>query len=166
MDEAEVISAAHSIHAKKRWANAGAEKRQAQGRRLLEGRATVITEPRPQDTRVTQVFAPKPAKLEGRKRIAIHKRVAKLMTRAEREAPLNDYLAREFRRSVLTLQEYAREFDQENQREKAVQIHIMLVKHLKGVANDSHPSGVSPEEEARIEAEVRAMSDEELARND
>jgi hypothetical protein len=79
---------------------------------------------------------------------------------------LNDYLAREFRRSVLTLQEYAREFDQENQREKAVQIHIMLVKHLKGVANDSHPSGVSPEEEARIEAEVRAMSDEELARND
>jgi hypothetical protein len=42
----------------------------------------------------------------------------------------------------------------------------MLVKHLKGVANDSHPEGLSPEEEARIRAEVEAMSDEELARND
>ena len=128
----------------------------------MEGRATVVTEPRPQDTRVTQVFGAKPVMLEGSKRIAIHKRVAKLMTRAEREAPLNDYLAREFRRSVLTLQEYAREFDGEGQREKAVQIHIMLVKHLKGVANDSPPAGISPEEEARIQAEVAAMSDAEL----
>jgi hypothetical protein len=111
VDEAEVISSANRVHAKKRWTNATVEQRQAQGRRLIEGRATVDTKPRPQDTRVTRVFGAKPAKLEGSKRIAIHKRVAKLMTRAEREAPLTSYLAREFRRSVLTLQEYAREFD-------------------------------------------------------
>jgi hypothetical protein len=110
MDEAEVISTANRVLAKKRWSRATAEQRRAEGHRLLESRATVITEPRPQDTRVARVFGAKPAKLEGSKRIAIHKRVAKLMARAEREAPLNDYLAREFRRSVLTLQEYAREF--------------------------------------------------------
>jgi hypothetical protein len=130
---------------------------------MTDARAPVVAEPRSQDTRLAQVFGSKTPEIGGDKRIAIHKRVAKLMTSAEREAPLSSYLAREFRRSVLTLQEYAREFDGEGQREKAVQIHIMLVKHLKGVANDSHPEGLSPEEEARMEAEAEAMSDEELA---
>ena len=129
---------------------------------MIEARAPVVTEPRTQDTRLAQVFGNKTPEIGRDQRIAINKRVAKLMARAEREAPLNDYLAREFRRSVLTLQEYAREFDLENQREKAVQIHIMLVKHLKGVANDSHPAGISAEEEPAMEATVRAMSDEEL----
>jgi hypothetical protein len=38
----------------------------------------------------------------------------------------------------------------------------MLVKHLKGVANDSPSAGPSPEEERAMEAAVEAMTDEQL----
>jgi len=64
------------------------------------------------------------------------------------------------------LQDYAKQFDDEGQREKAVQIHLVLVKHLKGAANTPEYSAEERAElqrltDARMEAEVAAMSDEE-----
>jgi hypothetical protein len=95
-------------------------------------------------------------------------RVAKLMAKPQEDWPTS-YFGRELQRSLLPLQDYAKQFDDEGQREKAVQIHLVLVKHLKELANESHQS-LSAEEraelerlrEAEMEAEVAAMSDEEL----
>ena len=99
------------------------------------------------------------------KRLGTYARVAKLMAKPKEDWPTS-YFGRELQRSLLTLQDYARPFDDEGQREKAVQIHLVLVKHLKDLANDSRPSGLSAEEESRmdreIEARVAAMTDEEL----
>jgi hypothetical protein len=161
MDEAEAISIANRARVKKRWARASAEQRRVNGRRMIEARAPVVTEPRSQETRVAQVLGTKTPEVAEAKRLGTYARVAKLMAKPEEDWPTS-YFGRELQHSLLTLQDYARQFDDEGQREKAVQIHIMLVKHLKGVANDSHPEGLSPEEEARIRAEVEAMSDEEL----
>ena len=95
-------------------------------------------------------------------------RVAKLMAKPQEDWPTS-FFGRELQRSLLTLQDYARQFDDEGQRERAVQIHLVLVKHLKELANESQQS-LSSEERAELErlrdeemeAEVAAMSDEEL----
>ena len=125
-----------------------------------------------QDTRVAQVLGTKTPAVAEAKRLGTYARVAKLMAKPQEDWPTS-YFGRELQRSLLTLQDYARQFDDEGQREKAVQIHLVLVKHLKELANESQQS-LSTEEraelqrlrDAEMEAEVAAMSDEELARDD
>jgi hypothetical protein len=51
------------------------------------------------------------------------------MAKPEEDWPTS-YFGRELQRSLLTLQDYARQLDEEGQREKAVQIHLVLVKYL------------------------------------
>jgi hypothetical protein len=168
MDEAEAYSVAGRASAKKRWVGASSKKRHVQGRRLAEARAPVVTEPRTQDTRLAQVFGTKTPEVAEAERLATYARVAKLMAKPQEDWPTS-YFGRELQRSLLTLQDYARQFDDEGQREKAVQIHLVLVKHLKELANESQP--LSSEEraelerrrDAEMEAEFSAMTDEELA---
>jgi hypothetical protein len=167
MDESAVSIAGRAL-VNKRWVKASAEKRRAEGRRMSEARAPVVTEPRMQDTRVAQVLGTKRTEIAEAKRLGIYARVAKLMAKPQEDWPTS-FFGRELQRSLLTLQDYARQFDDEGQRERAVQIHLVLVKHLKELANESQQS-LSSEERAELErlrdeemeAEVAAMSDEEL----
>jgi hypothetical protein len=162
MDEAEVISTANRIHAKKRWAKATAEQRRAEGQRILNAQAPVFSEPRAQDTRVAQVLGTKTPEVAEAKRLGTYTSVAKLMAKPEEDWPTS-YFGRELQRSLLTLQDYARQFDYEGQREKAaVQIHLVLIKHLKELANQSQQS-LSSEERAELESLRDAEIEAEVA---
>jgi hypothetical protein len=162
MDEAEAFSIANRARVRKRWAKTSAEKRRVHGRRMIKARAPVVTEPRSQDTRITQVFGPMtPEVITEAQRLGTYERVAKLMAKPEEGWPTS-YYGREFQRALLTLQDYAKQFDDEGQREKAVQIQLVVMKHLKDLAKETPSPAFSSEEEARMRAEVEAMSDEEL----
>ena len=64
--------------------------------------------------------------------------------------------------SLLALQEYANEFDREGQREKAVQIHMVLLKQLAKMEAVAPPPEQSYEENSASEAKLRSMTDEQL----
>jgi len=153
MNEAEAYSIAGRASIRKRWAK-------------TKERAV---EPRTDDTRTARVLAAKASTVvehaAGELRIAIAQRVAERMARQEDIAPAG-YYGQELRRSLITLQEYADEFDREGQREKAVQVHFVLVKYLKDLAAAEEPlcHRLEADEMARMEAEVAAMGDEELER--
>jgi hypothetical protein len=70
-------------------------------------------------------------------------------------------VASQLRASLVALQEYADEFDREGQREKAVQIHLVLLKHLAKIVPLQSPLP-SATDIAALEAEVALMSDDEL----
>jgi hypothetical protein len=148
MDESAVSGAGRAL-VNKRWVNTSNEKRRAEGRRITEARAPVVAEPRSQDTRVAQVLGTKTPEVAEAKRLGTYARVAKLMAKPENDWPTS-YFGRELQRSLLTLQDYARQFDDEGQREKAVQIHLVLVKHLKELASESQQS-LSSEGRAELE---------------
>jgi hypothetical protein len=82
------------------------------------------------------------------------------------------YWNRKQRQYALTLEEFARDFTATGHVKEATQIYLVLygktqpLAVAEGMREPSTPSGLSPEEEARIRAEVEAMTDEELARND
>ena len=153
MNEAEAYSIAGRASIRKRWAK-------------TKERAV---EPRTDDTRTARVLAAKTSAVvehaAGELRIAIAQRVAERMARQDDIAPAG-YYGQELRRSLITLQEYADEFDREGQREKAVQVHFVLVKYLKDLAAAEEPlcHRLEADEMARMEAEVAAMGDEELER--
>jgi hypothetical protein len=118
--------------------------------------------------RTSQVFGPqvfpngKPPR-----RPDIWRRVQRRL-RAEVDAP-SGYWNRKQRQYALTLEEFAKDFTATGHVKEATQIHLVLYgkSQLLAVTEGMRePPGLSPEEEARIEAEVAAMSDEELARND
>jgi hypothetical protein len=86
--------------------------------------------------------------------------------KAETEAP-SGYWNRKQRQYALTLEEFAREFAANGQVKEATQIHLVLYGKTKELALAEclrEPAGPSAAEEARIEAEVGAMSNEELER--
>jgi hypothetical protein len=155
--------------AKKRWAKADRTARLNQGRRMTNGKEQEdISMPRLQDTLAAQVLA-----MASRDpnlpldRIAIVERVKKRLTEDEDDdATPAPYFGRQLRACLVALQEYADEFDCEGQREKAVQIHMVILKQLKGLPTEAliHSSRLSPATEAAIEAAAARLSDEELAR--
>jgi hypothetical protein len=66
----------------------------------------------------------------------------------------------------LTLEEFAKDFTATGHVKEATQIYLVLYGKTQPLAVSEgmrEPSGLSPEEEARMQAEVEAMSDEELA---
>jgi hypothetical protein len=68
---------------------------------------------------------------------------------------------------ALTLEEFAKDFAANGQVQEATQIHLVLYGKTKELAlaeGIQPPAGLSPEDEAQIEAQVAAMRDEELER--
>jgi hypothetical protein len=104
MDQAEAISTANRVHAKKHWAKATTEQRRVNGLRMIEARPQVVTEPRTQDTRVAQVLGTKTPEIAEAKRLGTYARVAKLMAKPKEDWPTS-YFGRELQRSLLTLQD-------------------------------------------------------------
>jgi hypothetical protein len=88
--------------------------------------------------------------------------------KADTEAP-SGYWNRKQRQYALTLEEFAKDFTATGPRQEATQIYPVLYGTTQPLAVTEgmrEPSCISREEEARIQAEVAAMSDEELARNE
>jgi hypothetical protein len=88
--------------------------------------------------------------------------------RAEVDAPCGYWNCKQ-RQYALTLEEFAKDFTVTGHVKEATQIYLVLYGKTQPLATTEgmrEPSGLSLEEEARIQAEVAAMSDEELALND
>ena len=156
---AEAFSILQRARVKKRWAKAGDDKRRKTGRRLADSRKPSVNEPRLQDSRVGEVLVQPASSLPDLRasRIPMADRVRGLL--ASDATPAGD-VGFQLRASLVALREYADEFDREGQREKAVQIHMVILKHLAKMPLQS-PLPSAPDT-AALEAEVALMSDEEL----
>jgi len=94
----------------------------------------------------------------------VEQRRVRQRLRAETDAP-SGYWNRKQRQYALTLEEFAKDFTAMGHVKEATQIYLVLYGKTQPLAvaeGMREPSGVSPEEEARIRAEVEAMTDEEL----
>ena len=123
-----------------------------------------MSEPHPQESRISEVLAPpsQSAPSAWPDRIPVAERVRARLAEDDDGAPTS-YFGRQLQMSLLALQEYANEFDREGQREKAVQIHMVVLKHLAKTEAATPPPIPSAEQIAAMEAEVARMSDDELA---
>jgi hypothetical protein len=124
-----------------------------------------VIEPQTQDTRTAQVFG-SPVFPNGKvpRRPDIWRRVQRRL-KAEPDVPSGDW-NRKQRQYALTLEEFAKDFAANGQVKEATQIHLVLYRKTKELAlaeGMQGPAGLSAEDEARIEASVAAMSDEELS---
>jgi hypothetical protein len=157
---AEAFSILQRARVKKRWAKAGDDKRRKTGRRLADSRKPSVNEPRLQDSRVGEVLVQPASSLPDLRasRIPMADRVRGLL--ASDATPAGD-VGFQLRASLVALREYADEFDREGQREKAVQIHLVLLKHLAKIVPVQSPLP-SATDIAALEAEVALMSDDEL----
>jgi hypothetical protein len=76
------------------------------------------------------------------------------------------YFGRELQRSLRTLQDYARQFDDEGQRERGAETFGVWSSISRTWPKRHVPAGLTAEDEVRmeaaIEAQVKAMTDEEL----
>ena len=149
-----------SSRSKRRWA-----KERAKGGSLecpATAGKTVPVIPRTQETRTAEVFGPPPTvTITGKvpRGSDIWKRVHRRL-KAETDAPAG-YWNRKQRQYGLTLEEVAKDYAANGQIKEFAQIHLVLYSKTKEMAvaeTAQLPSGLSPEEDARIRAEVEAMS--------
>ena len=100
--------------------------------------------------------------------MGIWERVVQRMAEQGPGAP-TDYWGRHLLKNILALELYAEVYEAADQTEKAVQISMVLLKHIKEIYLAKAPGAAcqpSADENAAMEAEVAAMSDEELKRAD
>ena len=121
--------------------------------------------PRTQDTRTAQVFGP-PVFPKGKppRRPDTWRRVQRRLMK-ETDVP-SGYWDRKHRQYALRLEDFAKDFIGNGHIKEATQIYLVLYGKTQPPAvtkSVQTRAGLSPEEEARIEAEVTALSDGELA---
>jgi hypothetical protein len=88
------------------------------------------------------------------------------MAELEPDAP-TDYWGRQLLKTISALELHAEDFDAAGQKERAAQISMVLLKQIKEIyvaRGPQAPRSVSADQIAALEAEVAAMSDEELER--
>ena len=127
--------------------------------------------PRLQDTRTAQVLGKtsglaQQEPIPQAQQIGIWERVDQRMAEQGIGTP-TDYWGQCLLKYISALELYAQDYDDAGQTEKAVQISMVLLKHTKEIFLAITPESASQpsaEELAAMEAEVAAMSDEELER--
>jgi hypothetical protein len=177
MDEAKAISIANRAHAKKRWAKASPKERYDAGRRMTDaGKRDRVAVPRLQDTRTTQVLSKSSASTSDlpsneAHRMTMQERVSQTMAVQQEGAPAG-YWGQAVLKNVAMLELFAEDYVAAGQVDKAVQIHMVLLKYLTKVylaQEPNFPNQFSAEEaaalaeqDAALEAKLAGMSIEEL----